>query len=252
MDELEISGKRYISARRAAKENKYTPDYIGQLIRGQKLKGQKVGRAWYVSEESLRAYLRGEDFVGNSAPQEVAFVEEAPTLQPVEGRGPDQSVGVEEQKEIKTEPEPEPEPEPVAIQEKEKQEEETEEKDEEEVSVPLIKISAVDSIEEIEENDEKPKEKEGGLRYVADDWSSMPTLEKKTHVEEAPAPSIYIEAHEQQIPAARSRRRPLASVVFIGLVGAVVLASSAALSSRLVLEIEVQGSGPASAAWALK
>ncbi len=60
MDELEISGKRYISTRRAGKEHKYHSDYIGQLIRGGKVKGQKVGRSWYVDEASLASYLGKE------------------------------------------------------------------------------------------------------------------------------------------------------------------------------------------------
>ena len=57
MDELEISGKRYISTKRAAREHGYHSDYMGQLIRGKKVAGQKVGRAWYIDEESLNAYL---------------------------------------------------------------------------------------------------------------------------------------------------------------------------------------------------
>ena len=57
MDELELSGKRYISTRRAGRENGYHSDYIGQLIRGGKVVGQKVGRSWYVDEESLAVYL---------------------------------------------------------------------------------------------------------------------------------------------------------------------------------------------------
>lgn len=60
MDELEISGKRYISSRRAAKENKYHADYIGQLVRSGKILGTKIGRAWYVETNSLAAYL-GKD-----------------------------------------------------------------------------------------------------------------------------------------------------------------------------------------------
>ena len=51
MDELEISGKRYISTRRAAREHGYHSDYMGQLIRGKKVAGQKVGRAWYIEED---------------------------------------------------------------------------------------------------------------------------------------------------------------------------------------------------------
>ena len=57
MDELEISGTRYISSRRAAKEYGYHSDYIGQLIRAKKVLGTKVGRAWYVGEDSLCAHL---------------------------------------------------------------------------------------------------------------------------------------------------------------------------------------------------
>ena len=60
MDELEISGKRYISARRAAREHGYHPDYIGQLIRGKKIIGQKVGRSWYAEDRSLNIYLGRE------------------------------------------------------------------------------------------------------------------------------------------------------------------------------------------------
>ena len=57
MDELEISGKRYISTKRAGKDHKYHADYIGQLIRGKKVDGQKVGRSWYVNADSLATYL---------------------------------------------------------------------------------------------------------------------------------------------------------------------------------------------------
>lgn len=60
MDELEISGKRYISSKRAAKENRYHIDYIGQLIRAGKITGSKVGRSWYVEVESLDAFLGKE------------------------------------------------------------------------------------------------------------------------------------------------------------------------------------------------
>lgn len=63
MDELQISGKRYISSRRVAKENGYHTDYIGQLIRGGKLKGQKVGRAWYVEADSFANFLGEEPSV---------------------------------------------------------------------------------------------------------------------------------------------------------------------------------------------
>lgn len=60
MDELELSGRRHLSAKRAAREHRYHSDYIGQLIRSGKVAGQKVGRSWYVDAESLSAYLKGE------------------------------------------------------------------------------------------------------------------------------------------------------------------------------------------------
>lgn len=56
MDSLEIDGKEYISARRAGREYGYTSDYIGQLVRKGLIVGKKVGRAWYVEQESLAAY----------------------------------------------------------------------------------------------------------------------------------------------------------------------------------------------------
>lgn len=58
MDSLEIEGKEYISARRAAREHGYVADYIGQLIRNGKIQGKKVGRSWYVESDSLNAYIR--------------------------------------------------------------------------------------------------------------------------------------------------------------------------------------------------
>ena len=60
MDELDLSGKRYISSKRAAKENRYHVDYIGQLIRAGKILGSKVWRTWYVETESLNEYLGKE------------------------------------------------------------------------------------------------------------------------------------------------------------------------------------------------
>jgi len=57
---LQISGKWYISSRRAAKEHGYHADYIGQLVRTGKVKGQKVGRSWYVLADSLTNYLEKE------------------------------------------------------------------------------------------------------------------------------------------------------------------------------------------------
>jgi hypothetical protein len=91
MDELIISGKRYISTKRAGKEYRYHSDYIGQLVRSGKVQGQKVGRSWYVSETSLAAYLRSEaseyrpQRTQHSAPpkKDVSSVHEAPVYEPM-------------------------------------------------------------------------------------------------------------------------------------------------------------------------
>jgi hypothetical protein len=82
MDELEISGKRYISARRAAKEYKYHSDYIGQLIRGKKLLGRKVGRSWYVELDSMKAFFGGEGAAIPEAPLVAKAVAEKPAAKP--------------------------------------------------------------------------------------------------------------------------------------------------------------------------
>ncbi len=57
MDELIISERRFISAKRAAEEYEYNPDYIGQLIRSKKIHGTKVGRAWYVDAEQIENFF---------------------------------------------------------------------------------------------------------------------------------------------------------------------------------------------------
>ncbi len=83
MDELEISGKRYISTRRAAREHGYHSDYMGQLIRGKKVAGQKVGRAWYIEEDSLNIYL-GKALAPISKAAPVAAPTATPAPAPVE------------------------------------------------------------------------------------------------------------------------------------------------------------------------
>ncbi len=93
MDELEISGKRYLSSRRAAKQYRYHSDYIGQLIRGGKVEGTKVGRAWYVEVKSLADYLGQEEVVsppvsvGAATPPGVVYIGRPPVeekkIQPI-------------------------------------------------------------------------------------------------------------------------------------------------------------------------
>ncbi|TSD04852.1 MAG: hypothetical protein Greene07147_906 [Parcubacteria group bacterium Greene0714_7] len=53
MDELVISGKKYISSKRASELTGYAKDYVGQLARGGKVPATRIGRAWYVDEAAL-------------------------------------------------------------------------------------------------------------------------------------------------------------------------------------------------------
>lgn len=61
MDELTVNKTKYISSKRAAKESGYAQDYIGQLIRQGKLQAERVGRSWYVSEQSLKEFCAVPD-----------------------------------------------------------------------------------------------------------------------------------------------------------------------------------------------
>lgn len=55
-DHILINGVSYISARKAAREFGYTPDYVGQLVRNSKVKGHTFSRTLYISEKSLVVY----------------------------------------------------------------------------------------------------------------------------------------------------------------------------------------------------
>ena len=59
-DDLYLSGKKYISARRAAEITGYTSDYVGQLCRAGKIDATMVGRGWFISQESI--LLHKENF----------------------------------------------------------------------------------------------------------------------------------------------------------------------------------------------
>lgn len=60
-DELTLSGKRFVSSRRASDETGYTQDYIGQLARGGLIEAQRVGGLWYVTLDSLQMYRDADD-----------------------------------------------------------------------------------------------------------------------------------------------------------------------------------------------
>lgn len=61
LDEISLDGKRYISVKRAANLGEYTTDYVGQLCREEKVEATRVGRNWYVLEESLILHKQGQE-----------------------------------------------------------------------------------------------------------------------------------------------------------------------------------------------
>ena len=53
---LTFENKKFVNTKLAARMAGYTSDYVGQLYRGKKIEGRMVGRALYVSEESVIAH----------------------------------------------------------------------------------------------------------------------------------------------------------------------------------------------------
>src|SRR3989338_1735979 len=50
---LVFDNKKYISAREASALTGYSQDYVGQLCRQRKVEAKRIGRIWYVSEDSI-------------------------------------------------------------------------------------------------------------------------------------------------------------------------------------------------------
>ncbi len=61
MQEVSVSGKIYIAAKKAAELCGYAQDYVGQLSRKGAIDAQRVGGHWYVSLESLTKYKKRSD-----------------------------------------------------------------------------------------------------------------------------------------------------------------------------------------------
>lgn len=173
MDELDISGKRYISTRRAARQHGYHSDYMGQLIRSKKVVGQKVGRAWYIEEESLDRYLGRAPATSEPIPTAGAvneqtgtepdsIVEESNSVELQERREEvPASEGVDsktEETSLETRATPEAEEERELIQLKEQVEEE---------GPALVPIRKHETTSPLRSN---------GLRYVSDDIPAIPIV----------------------------------------------------------------------------
>lgn len=203
MDELEISGRRYISSRRAAKEHKYHSDYIGQLIRGGKVEGQKVGRAWYVDAESLATYLNKE----RVEPTEIIAAEpESATLVATP------ATAVEEDR-----------PYHVAVH----------------VVEPVLEKIPVASNEEKKKSIFQPRQKPT-LVYLTDDEPLLPRLVKQEIVEpeglRAPSEAIVVE-EKSHTPSSRHTAVRAVALACIGLFVLVAVAGTSVLfNTKMVVE----------------
>jgi len=246
MDELEIAGQRYLSTRRAGKEHKYHSDYIGQLIRGGKVVGKKVGRSWYVEAASLSAYLSGEVSpppavvenpivkVTPAAPREVVIEEvvSEPTVQAV-------VLEVVEEKIMEAAPAP------VAVE-----------------SLP-IKISKepatfnpapvrrvpLDDSHKVQINAAKVgAHKTGGLRYITDDAPVLPEVQtKKISVVTSEAVPTYEPEYLPTVEEVKNYRDALslAALAVIGIITfSITAGASVAISSQTIIEEgQVAGAG---------
>lgn len=56
-DGIFVAGKKYISANDAARLADVTRDYIGRLCRDGEIIGKRVGKPWFIEEESLQDYI---------------------------------------------------------------------------------------------------------------------------------------------------------------------------------------------------
>ena len=260
MDELEISGKRYISTRRAGKDHNYHADYIGQLIRAKKVEGRKIGRAWYVGADSLAAYL------GKEAPahprqivEDVSVVEEVPVVEDA--------------------PEPEEVAMPIVVDEQEEEpeikekESETKVEPEKSFDIPIYRTA-------------REAREATGLRYIADEGPLIPTVKKikeerkEEHKEEgAEEHTIAIKRIEPQpIPVKLEHVRPevmrqpatMAPIVKLTpakqkstvsvwvrlgevlVLGAIVFALAGLLSAHLFFTLTVDGGQSASVGYSIK
>src|SRR3989344_5516346 len=71
-DEIFFNGIRYLSSTQAAQNSGLNPDYVAQLCRGNKIHGRRIGRNWYVSDESLSSFLVSQSYQKSLRREELA------------------------------------------------------------------------------------------------------------------------------------------------------------------------------------
>jgi len=258
MDELQISGKRYISSRRVARENGYTSDYIGQLIRAGKITGQKVGRAWYVDAASFDAYLGAEGITNTEEsaefPAEVSKIAEDGEV--VQGATEPEEVAQPALEEVL----------PVMATEVQSEEDESEvnniavrETKEEEIPSASEEIKNNESVYHIplhvvarEETKDTPAKNDSGLRYYADEEPLLPEISrnKKESRVDSEALGVARKNRTEIFAPAAARSHPMyaASLLITALA---ILAISAYVSSALSLNLSIEAGNTATAVYSI-
>ena len=211
MDELQISGKRFISSRRIARDNGYTADYIGQLIRGGKVVGQKVGRAWYVDAISFDAYL-GQEGAPAKLPEEKV-----------------QGLGSPQPDHFLQEVSPPPITAPVVYH------------------VPLH-IKA-DALVGSPTDERRGKENtSGGLRYFADNGAGLPEIANETRrFTVADTPARLAPLRRETFTSAQNKKSSRFKIFALAGAGLAVFIFCAVVSSAVSLNLSIEAGNSASA-----
>lgn len=61
-NEITLNGMTYISAGSASKSFHMTRDYIARLCRENRVKGERIGKSWFVVEQSLKEFLLSQKY----------------------------------------------------------------------------------------------------------------------------------------------------------------------------------------------
>lgn len=82
LDQRRAKEQGYITLKEAAELANYTPDYVGQLIRAGKIKGEQVysSVAWVTTKEEVDAYLSDKSRVVDNAGAVLANKQSTPYL----------------------------------------------------------------------------------------------------------------------------------------------------------------------------
>ena len=82
LEQRRAKEKGYITLREAAQLSNYSPDYIGQLIRAGKIKGEQVYQsiAWVTTEDEINSYLLNKNRTTTNSSKNLIFLSDLSEL----------------------------------------------------------------------------------------------------------------------------------------------------------------------------